>query len=260
MNQVKKYMFSQAIVRTPCKNMINGITSADLGKPDYARALVQHQRYIDALKQCGLQVTILDPDETYPDATFVEDTALITPGCSIITNPGAASRKGEIQAIAPVLEGLDRPVKRITAPGTLDAGDVMMVDNHYYIGLSERTNTEGARQLTAILNDYGMTASTIKLTKVLHLKTGLAYLENNYLAATGEFLDHPDFQQYTILEIAAEESYAANCVWINGHVLVPSGHPAARKTIETAGYHVLTVNVSEFQKLDGGLSCLSLRF
>jgi dimethylargininase len=253
-------MFTSAIVRTPCKNLTFGLTSADLGKPDYARALIQHQRYIEALEKCGLQVTILDPDERYPDSTFVEDTALITPGCAILTNPGALSRKGEIETMAAVLSGLDRPVKKITAPGTLDAGDVMMVDSHYYIGLSQRTNIEGARQLTAILNDYAMTGSTIKLNKVLHLKTGVAYLENNYLAATGEFLAHEDFQQYTILKIKTEESYAANCVWINDHVLVPAGHPGAQKTIQAAGYHVIEVNVSEFQKVDGGLSCLSLRF
>lgn len=253
-------MFSRAIVRTPCKNLVNGITSANLGKPDYTRALLQHRHYIDALKQCGLQVTILDPDETFPDSVFVEDTALITPRCAVITNPGAASRRGEVEAVAAVLNDLDRPVRRIHAPGTLDAGDVMMVGSHYYIGLSGRTNAEGARQLTAILNDYDMTGSTIKLDRVLHLKTGVAYLENNYLAATGEFLCHPDFQKYKILEIAAEESYAANCVWINDRVLVPSGYPAARKTVEAAGYRVITVDVSEFQKVDGGLSCLSLRF
>ena len=253
-------MFSRAIVRTPCKNLVNGITSANLGKPDYARALLQHRHYIDALKQCGLQVTILDPDETCPDSVFVEDTALITPRCAVITNPGAASRRGEVEAVAAVLNDLNRPVRRIHAPGTLDAGDVMMVGSHYYIGLSGRTNAEGARQLTAILNDYGMTGSTIKLDRVLHLKTGVAYLENNYLAATGEFLCHPDFRKYKILEIAAEESYAANCVWINDRVLVPSGYPAARKTIEAAGYLVITVDVSEFRKVDGGLSCLSLRF
>ncbi len=156
-------MFSQAIVRTPCKNLVNGITSANLGKPNYTRALSQHQHYIDALKQCGLNVTILGPDEAYPDSTFVEDTALVTPRCSIVTNPWAVSRKGEIEAIATVLNKLDRPVKRIEAPGTLDAGDVMMVGSHYYIGLSERTNAEGARQLTAILNDHAMTGSIINM-------------------------------------------------------------------------------------------------
>ncbi len=253
-------MFSRAIVRTPCQNIANGITSADLGKPDYARALLQHRHYIDALKKCGLQVTILDPEEAYPDSTFVEDTALMTPHCAVITNPGAASRVGEVETIAPVLKDLNRPVNRINAPGTLDAGDVMMIGSHYYIGLSERTNTEGARQLIAILNDHSMTGSTIKLDRVLHLKTGVSYLENDYLAATDEFLFHPDFQGYKILEIDAKESYAANCVWINDRVLVPSGHPAAQKTIETAGYRVMAVDVSEFQKVDGGLSCLSLRF
>ncbi len=136
----------------------------------------------------------------------------------------------------------------------------MMVGDHFYIGLSRRTNTNGAEQLINILNKYGMTGSLVTLDKVLHLKSGVAYLENNNLAAAGEFLLKQEFQKFNILKIDDDESYAANCVWINDHILLPKNFPKAKKTIEKAYHNIIEVNVSEFQKLDGGLSCLSLRF
>ncbi len=253
-------MFSKAIVRTPCQSMIQGITSADLGIPDYQKALAQHVDYIKALQECDLDVTVLPADENFPDSTFVEDVALMTPYCAILTNPGAASRTQETRSMWGVLEMFYDKVESIQAPGTLEAGDIMMVADHYYIGLSERTNLPGAEQMIAILEKYGLTGSVVTLNKVLHLKTGLGYLENNNLLACGEFLHKPDFQQYNLLEVPDHESYAANSIWINGTVLIPEGFPETKKLIESTGYRTRPVNVSEFQKLDGGLSCLSLRF
>lgn len=253
-------MFTKAIVQTPCRNIISGLTSADLGLPNYSLALNQHHEYIEALKECGLDVTVLKADEDYPDSVFVEDTALLTPQFAIITNPGAASRKGEIFEMSKVLNRFYSNVETIEDPGTLDAGDVMMVNKHFYIGLSERTNENGANQLISILNKYGMTASTITLGKSLHLKTGVSYLENNNLLATGEFISKSEFQHFNIIDIDDDECYAANCVWINDKVLVPKGFSKTKIKIEEFGYTTLAVDVSEFQKLNGGLSCLSLRF
>ena len=210
-------MFTKAIVKIPCANMISGLTSANLGSPAYLIALVQHQNYINALRDCGIDVKILDEDENYPDSTFVEDTALLTPNCAIITNPGATTRKGEILEMEKVLIGLYRKVEEIKDPGTLEAGDVMMVGNHYYIGLSERTNSIGANQLIEILNKYGFTGSTISLEKVLHLKSGVSYLENNNLLVSGEFIHKPEFQKFNLILVDDDESYAANSLWINGN-------------------------------------------
>jgi len=253
-------MFSRAIVRIPCEAMIRGITTANLGVPDYQKALVQHADYIQALKECDLDVTILAADDDFPDSTFVEDVALMTPFCAILTNPGAVSRNQEVKSMLPVLKEFYNSVETIKAPGTIEAGDIMMVGKHFYIGLSERTSQAGAEQMISILQQYGMTGSVIKLSEVLHLKTGLGYLENNNLLACGEFLTKQEFQRYNLLEVTADEAYAANSVWINDTVLVPHGFPKTRKLIESAGYQVRIVDVSEFQKLDGGLSCLSLRF
>ena len=253
-------MFKHAIVRTPCKSMTEGLTSANLGKPDYYTALKQHEKYIAALKECGVEVTILDSDDRFPDSTFVEDVALMTPHCAVITNPCAPSRRDETKEIIDTVKIFYDDVEFIESPGTLEAGDVMMVGSHYYIGLSERTNNKGADQLIAILEKYGMSGSVVKFEKVLHLKTGLAYLENNNLLAAGEFIDQAEFQKYNIIKIDDEESYAANSIWVNGKVLVPKGFPKAKAAIESAGYNIIEVDVSEFRKLDGGLSCLSLRF
>ncbi len=253
-------MFTKAIVRTPGKSMIKGISTAGLGLPDYELALRQHAAYIEALKKCELDVRILHADETFPDSTFVEDVALLTPACAIITNPGADSRRGEIASIKTVLADFYANIEEVREPGRVEAGDIMMVGKHFYIGLSARTNQDGAAQIIAFLEKYGMSGSVVTLEEVLHLKTGIAYLEKNNLLACGEFLTKPEFQKFNILEIDPDESYAANCIWVNGTVILPKGYPKAHKTIVDAGYPIIEVDVSEFKKLDGGLSCLSLRF
>lgn len=240
--------------------MVNGISHARLGIPDYPLALDQHEQYVKALESCGLEVMVLEPDEAFPDSTFIEDTCLVTPHGAILTNPGAASRKGEIEAVAQAIASLGLPLEKIFHPGTLDAGDIMMAGTHYYVGLSQRTNSEGILQLSCLLAKYGYTCSSISLATVLHLKTGISYLENNCLLAWGEFLTKPELKNFTLLPVDEQEAYAANAVWINGRVLVAKGFPKTKKMIEKQGYATLEVDLSEFRKLDGGLSCLSLRF
>ncbi len=253
-------MYKRAIVRTPGESLTRGLTTADLGIPDYKKALAQHADYIGALEECGLEVLVLGPDEQFPDSTFVEDVALLTKNCAIITNPGAPSRKGETAAIKDVLKGFYGEIEEVLAPGTVEGGDIMMVGSHFYIGISERTNTNGAQQVIRFLENNELSGSMVELEETLHLKTGVAYLEQNNLIACGEFLIKEEFKEFNLLEIDKEESYAANCIWVNDKVLIPRGFPKARETILRAGYTVIEVEVSEFQKLDGGLSCLSLRF
>lgn len=255
-------MFTHAIVKRPCKAMVNGITTADLGKPDYSLAMQQHADYVKALEQCGVQVTVLEADESYPDSCFVEDTAVLTREFALITNPGAPSRKGEVSSMVPVIQQFypKEKIAYIQAPGTLEGGDIMMVGDHFYIGISARTNREGAQQFIDALKKHGMSGEMVPLHTILHLKTGLSYIENNNLLISGEFLDNPVFSQFHHLKIAAGEEYGANCIWVNGKVLVPAGYPQTQKAIEALGYEVLTVDTSEYRKIDGGLSCLSLRF
>jgi dimethylargininase len=253
-------MFKDVIVKKPCNSMIEGLSSADLGKPDFKLAMQQHEVYIETLKKCGVKVTVLEADENYPDSCFIEDVALLTKKCAIITRPGAPSRRGEIVGLKETLEKFYGNIENIEAPGTIEAGDIMMVGNHFYIGLSARTNEDGAKQMINILNKYDLTGSIVPLEKVLHLKTGLAYLESNNLLVAGEFIHSPIFSSFNKVTIDEKDSYSANCIWINGHVIVPAGYENTRKAIEDLGYIVHVVDTSEFRKLDGGLSCLSLRF
>ncbi|MDA3886433.1 MAG: arginine deiminase family protein [Candidatus Delongbacteria bacterium] len=255
-----KNFFKQAIVRKPTQSMVNGITDAELGKPIYDKALEQHSKYVQALKDCGLLVKVLDSNEKYPDACFVEDIAVCTPECAIITYPGAPARTGEIDGIESVLRKFYQNIEEIIFPGNLDGGDIMMVGDHYYIGLSERTNIHGANQLISILEDYDMSGSVVEMNEMLHLKTGINYIENGNFLVSGEFIDHPVFAELNKLIVPEEEAYAANSLWINDKVIMPAGYPKTRKLIEDLGYKIIEVDTSEFRKLDGGLSCLSLRF
>lgn len=256
-------MFTHTIVRIPCSKVCDGITSApELGKPDYENALKQHAAYIEALKACGVVVKVLPADENFPDSCFVEDVAVVTKKCAVITNPGAPSRNHEIDSIREVLMEYysEDVIEKIQAPGTLEGGDVMMCGDIFYVGRSARTNAEGIRQFGEILGKYGYKVIEVPLEKVLHLKTGVNYLENNNMLVSGEFIDKEEFASYNKILIPEDEAYAANCIWMNGNVIVPEGYPRVLKAVKEAGYPVITVDTSEFKKIDGGLSCLSLRF
>ena len=255
--------FHHVIVRRPCRAMTEGITSGLYpGRPDYELALRQHDAYIAALEKCGVGVTVLEADERFPDSCFVEDPAVLTERCAVITNPGAPSRKGETASIEEAVRQFypeDR-IEHITAPGTLEGGDVMMCGDHFFVGRSERTNEEGIRQFAAILEKYGYTSCEVELEKVLHLKTGVNYLENKNMLVSGEFIEKPEFASYHRCIIPENEAYAANCIWVNGTVIIPEGYPGVFAAVTLMGYKTITVDTSEFRKLDGGLSCLSLRF
>jgi len=240
--------------------MIHGLTGASLGLPDYQKALDQHANYVEILRSCGLKVLVLEADGDFPDSTFVEDVALCTSDFAVSTNPGAPSRMGEKVEMKSILKTFFSRVESIEAPGTLDAGDVMMTGRHFYIGISERTNHEGASQLISILNLFGRTGEKVPLNKMLHLKSGVSYLEQNNMLVSGEFIAHSSFRSFQNIEVDPGEAYAANSLWINNCVLVPAGFPKTRQVVERKGYKTLVLDVSEFQKLDGGLSCLSLRF
>ena len=253
-------MLTKAIVRTPGRSMIAVLTNANQGKPDYEKALLQHRQYITALESCGLEVHVLIADENYPDSTFVEDVALLTKRCAIITRPAASSRRGETSSIQPVLERFYPCIEKITSPGTLDGGDVMQVGEHFYIGTSARTNLAGANQLISILERYGMSGSTVPVTECLHLKTGVTCVTEKTLLATDAYVSRPEFAEFKVLPVTAAENGAANCIHINGKVLMPAGFPQVRQSLIAEGAQVIEIDISEYAKLDGGLTCLSLRF
>ncbi len=253
-------MFTRAIVRRPGTSFVDGITTANLGKPNLSQALAQHDAYIAALEQCGLEVTVLAADERYPDSTFIEDTAILTRRLAVITNPGAESRNGEMHATRDVVQQFYAAVEEIETPATLDGGDVMEMNGHFFIGLTARTNARGARRFISILDQNGYTGSTVSLKSLLHLKTGVTWIGGRDMLAAGELIDNPAFRDFDIIPVPPEEAYAANCIRVNDRVIIPAGFIHIQKEMAGRGYDLIEVEMSEFQKMDGGLSCLSLRF
>lgn len=256
-------MFQHAIVRPPGSNFASGLTTAALGAPDYALALQQHDQYCAALQRCGLALTRLPIDEDHPDSTFVEDTAILTARCAVLTRPGAPSRAGEVAGMREALAQFFPALQTINAPGTVDGGDICEAGSHFFIGISKRTNTEGARQLAGLLAHAGYTSTIVDIRGapgILHLKSGLAYLGGNRLVVIEALAGEKALREYELITTAANEEYAANCVRVNDYVLVAEGYPAFTAALRGLGYAVLPLAMSEFQKMDGGLSCLSLRF
>ncbi len=248
---------TKAIVRRPGRNFAAGITAASLGTPDWRKAVAQHESYCNALESCGVELLVLEADDRYPDGCFVEDTAVIAGGAALITRPGAPARLGETEEMAEVLSRF-MPVERVTAPGTLDGGDILRHESHFYIGRSARTDAGGAVQLAAFLDSRGYTSSEIEVTESLHLKSDIAYIGN------GNFVCLPAYSHlakggHAIIP-AAEEAYAANCLCVNGTLLLAAGYPGVMRDALQMGYEVIGLDVSEFRKMDGGLTCLSLLF
>ncbi len=253
-------MFTHAITRKPCENFGRGLTTAVSAEPaDYGLMLKQHNAYLEALSTAGIEVMVLDPQPDYPDAHFVEDTAVVTADVAIITIPGAQARRGEEESILPVLSEY-RKIQRIQPPGTLDGGDVLLVNNHFFIGISERTNREGAEQLGRILQDYGHTWATVDVGAGLHLKSSINYVGQNNLLVTPDFTAKELFTDYNLIVLDPVESYAANSLLVNEHLLMPAGYPATRKRLEFMDFKIIELETSEVQKMDGGLTCMSLRF
>ncbi len=257
------HLFTKAIARIPGSNFASGLTTVDLGAPHFDLVLAQHAHYCEALGECGVDLTVLNADLRYPDSTFVEDTAVLTSKGAVLTRPGAATREGEVEAIRSVLQGFFPEVLNIEAPGTLDGGDICEAEDHFFIGVSHRTNEEGARQLAAHLAGLGYTSSVIdihSMNSILHLKSGISYIGDNTLVVMEEMAGNPQFRNFNLLRVSAAESYGANCVRVNDRVLVADGHPQLLAELFQRGFSPLVLDMSEFQKMDGGLSCLSLRF
>jgi dimethylargininase len=253
-------MLTHAIVRKPCENFAEGLTTALVSDPaDFGVMVEQHQAYLKALSGAGLEVLVLDPQPDFPDAHFVEDTAIVTSSVAIITIPGAEARRGEVATIEPVLAQY-RKIEHISPPGTVDGGDVLQIDNHFFIGISERTNQEGAEQLARILRDYGYSWTTARVSAGLHFKSSVNYVGRNNLLVTPDFSDLKELEAYDLIVTNQAESYAANTLRVNDHLLMPAGYPATRRQLAALNSNIIELEVSEVRKMDGGLTCMSLRF
>jgi dimethylargininase len=253
--------FTHAVVRRPGANFAAGITTSG-GAPDLTLALKQHAAYVAALASLGIEIAELAADPEFPDGTFVEDAAVLTPEAAIISRPGAPSRRGETASVRAALGRRFRTLLSIEAPGTVDGGDVCETSAGFLIGLSARTNANGADQLAEHLAGFGYRATLIDMTRspaLLHLKSGVSDLGERRLAIGPEIDPALLGREFESVPVPAEEAYAANCVRINGRVLIAAGFPRFRAMLERLGLEPLALEMSEFRKMDGGLSCLSLR-
>ena len=249
-------MFTQAIVRTPGPDAGAGLTTAALGKPDHALLLEQHALYVHTLADLGLTITQLAPLPGHPDAYFVEDAALIFPELAIITRPGAPERRLEAEAIAETVANF-RTLHRLTAPATLDGGDVLVMNRTVFVGISERTNTAGAEQLASLLPGY--TVTPVPVPAGLHLKSSVTRA-GDHLLLTRALSKRPEFAGAPHLVVPDEEAYAANILTINGTLVMPRGFPKTQALLEKLELPLRLLDQSEVQKMDGALTCLSLRF
>ena len=229
---------------------------------DVDLARQQHADYQRLLGELGCQLTVLPAEDAMPDAVFVEDVALVLDKVAVMTRPGAASRRTEGAAVAAALRQY-RLLLAIEAPGTLDGGDICEAGNYFLIGISARTDEEGAAQLAAWLARQGCTCACIDIRStpgILHLKSGLSYIGDNRLVVIDALADHPALARFDLVRVDAGEEYAANCVRVNDRLLLPAGYDRLSARLSALGYNVLELEMSEFRKMDGGLSCLSLRF
>ena len=253
--------FSHAICREAANSAVDGLRAVDTGAPDLAQLRSDHSDYVAALRSTGATVDVLPALPEFPDSLFVEDAALCSPEGAIIARPGAPSRLGEADAMAPHLESLYTNVRRIEGPGYIEGGDILMTEREILVGRSARTDAAGIAELSRQVADWGWTVREVETPPdVLHFKTDCALLDEETILATGRLEATGCFAGYRVIRTQPGEEAAANAIRFNDIVLFPGGHPRTAEALDRAGFDLRQIGNSEAAKLDGGMSCLSLRF
>jgi dimethylargininase len=255
------YRFSQAVVRRPGSSVIHGLRRIDRGSPNADQFLAEHESYVEALEREGLLVDLLPHSESFPDSVFIEDAALCLPEGTIMLRPGTPSRTGEGDDLAPNLSALGRDIHHLGPGGFVDGGDILVTDSVILVGLSSRTDQTGYELLAALLTVWGYAVRAVHTPDdVLHFKSDCCLLDSKTILATSR-LSHADcFASFRVLTVPQGEEAAANSIRINDTVLISSGFPATAELLNRYNYQVREVPTSQAALLDGGLSCMSLRF
>ncbi|MCF8548412.1 MAG: hypothetical protein K9G03_00355 [Pontimonas sp.] len=257
----RSFRFTHAITRRPPISAVHGLRAKDVGNPDSDLLMRHHNAYVLALRQAGVEVSVLDALEEFPDSLFVEDTALCLREGAVVLRPGAPSRFGESMAMAPHLRALYSEVRELAGPGFIEGGDILTTESEILVGRSERTNSEGIAELRDALADWGYTVREVVTPPgVLHFKSDCSLLDGSTVLSTPRLSASGCFEGYTVVDVAEGEEPAANSIRVNDVVLMPSGFPVTAQRVRSAGFVVIEVENSECQKIDGGVSCLSLRF
>jgi N-Dimethylarginine dimethylaminohydrolase len=226
---------------------------------DAEKAMQQQKSYEQYLSSLGLSVTSLPAEPTLPDAVFVEDTAVVVDEVAVITTMGAISRRPEVHSISPALAEY-RPLEFINSTGTLEGGDVMRVNRTLYVGVSTRTNLDGIAQLRSILRPYDYLVTAVGVKHCLHFKTGCTYLGRNMILVNREWVDLSPFEGFEVIDVPVWEPWAANVLVVGNDLLVPASCPRTGELLQARGFNVHTINVSELEKAEAGLTCMSIIF
>lgn len=226
---------------------------------DLDLACLQHQAYEDCLAVLGCQVHRLTSEPDLPDSVFVEDIALVLDEVAVITRPGAASRRPEVPAVAGALAGY-RGLLFIEPPGTLDGGDILRLGNQLFVGRSERSNEDGITQLRQLVEPLGYWVTGVPVRGCLHLKSAVTQVASSTLLINPKWVDPQRFPGWQVIEIDPDEPFAANALLIGDSLVYPAAYPLTRARLERAGTPIMSVDVSEIAKAEGGVTCCSLVF
>jgi len=255
------YEFTRAVTRKPSASIVNGLRAQDTGTPDLAQMLKDHAHYVETLRETGAEVVELPALEAYPDAVFVEDTALCLPEGAIMMRPGAPTRAGEVDGMAPVLRGFYDAVHEINGPGFIEGGDILTTAKEILVGRSDRTDAAGVAELRSLVDDWGYSVREVFTPEgVLHFKTDCSLLDGETILTTKRLDASGCFEGYRVIHTSDGEEAAANAIRFNQFVIMPAGFPKTAERLRAAGFEVREINNTECAKLDGGMSCLSLRF
>jgi dimethylargininase len=249
-----------AITRKPSRLLESGErTHIGRDRIDFEKALAQHDAYRAALAELGAAVTRLDDADSFPDGVFVEDTALVLDAVAISMRPGADSRRGEVLGIVTALMPY-REVITIGAPATIDGGDIVVIGKKILVGRSARTNAAGIEALTGLTRRFGYSVRAVRMTGCLHLKSGCTALPDGRLLINRSWIDARDLGDFDFVDIPAEEPWGGDVAFIGSTVIAAAAFPRTLETLEAHGYSVRPVDVSEFAKAEGGVTCMSLIF
>lgn len=227
---------------------------------DTETAISQHRAYEECLRQVGLHVISLPVKPELPDSVFIEDPAIVLDEVALIGHMGAVKRRAEATSLAAVLAAV-RPLKFMDGPGTLEGGDRVQIGRTLFVGVSSRTNMRGVEQLRSILGPYDYEVRPVMVKGCLHLTTGCSYLGDHTVLMNPDWVDADVFKDFEIILTPPEEPWAANTIALgNGIVLASASFPRTKSLLEQRGFEVRVANISELEKAEAGLSCMSLIF
>lgn len=251
-------MTEHFLLRAPSPDMAAAELTHIAREPiDYHAAVRQHAEYAEMLAEFGASIQVLPALAGHPDCAFVEDAAIALPEVFFATRPGAPSRRGEVASIAVALPD-DRERLTITAPATLDGGDVLQVDRTLYVGLSTRTNAAAIEQLAAMVARYGYAVRAVRLAGALHLKTAVTALPDRRILLNPAWVSADAFDAPAALTVRPDEPFGANTLTVGNSVVAQANAPRMAEQLDALGYHVTAIDIEQFNRVEAGLTCLSL--